>query len=593
MNFSAEQYTTFLEEHNKNYSKINSKTNLVSAARLVLAFLVILFGYFFFKNFSAVYAALTLVSILGFAILLKIHGRLAFQRKITKAQIEINKNEISFLNEESLPFENGANHMNPGHAYSFDLDFFGHKSIFHILNRTATHIGSVFLAKNLQTLLAKEEIVQNQEAIQELATNQVWRHEIYALAKITEDSEQTYRELKAWTKTDKRLQSKLLHVISFLFPALFLGLFSYNLFFDAGLGNWVIALFLLNLSVLGNQLKTIKKELIGSRKVDEILKNYSLILQKIENKEFNSIKLNELKNQLKGEQEKASFEIQKLSNLFGQLENILNPVGAIFLNGFFLSHIHTLRGFRKWKNSHAEKIIVWIDVIGEFEAMNSVANFSFNNPDFTFPSINSNYEIRFENLGHPLLSAKKRVTSSVEFTEQKFIILTGSNMSGKSTFLRSLGVNMVLAGIGAPICASKASVHPIPVYVSMRISDSLSDSESLFFAEVKRLKEVMNAAEKEISFVLLDEILRGTNSDDKRTGTVEVIKKIIAKQAIGAIATHDLKVCETTAEYPNQLTNKCFEVEIVQDELYFDYTLRDGVCKNKSATFLMQKMGVI
>jgi DNA mismatch repair ATPase MutS len=166
-------------------------------------------------------------------------------------------------------------------------------------------------------------------------------------------------------------------------------------------------------------------------------------------------------------------------------------------------------------------------------------------------------------------------------------------MSGKSTFLRSLGVNMVLAGIGAPICSTKASVHPIPVYVSMRISDSLNDSESLFFAEVKRLKEVMDAADKEICFVLLDEILRGTNSDDKRTGTVEVVKKIISKNAIGAIATHDLKVCDTTAEFPNQLTNKCFEVEIVNDELFFDYKLREGVCKNKSATFLMQKMGVI
>jgi DNA mismatch repair ATPase MutS len=166
-------------------------------------------------------------------------------------------------------------------------------------------------------------------------------------------------------------------------------------------------------------------------------------------------------------------------------------------------------------------------------------------------------------------------------------------MSGKSTFLRSLGINMVLTGMGAPVCATKADVHPLPVLVSMRLSDSLSDSESYFFAEIKRLKQIMDELEKGAAFVLLDEILRGTNSDDKRNGTIEVIKKVIGKKAIGAIATHDIEVCLTTNEYPDQLANKCFEVEIVNNDLFFDYTLRNGICKNKSATFLMKKMGII
>ena len=166
-------------------------------------------------------------------------------------------------------------------------------------------------------------------------------------------------------------------------------------------------------------------------------------------------------------------------------------------------------------------------------------------------------------------------------------------MSGKSTFLRSLGINMVLGGIGSVVCASEASIHPMPVLVSMRLSDSLSDSESYFFAEIKRLKQIMDVLEEKPAFVLLDEILRGTNSDDKRSGTIEVVKKIIAQKAIGAIATHDIEVCLTTNVYPEILTNQCFEVEIRDNELYFDYKLRNGICQNKSATFLMQKMGVI
>jgi DNA mismatch repair ATPase MutS len=166
-------------------------------------------------------------------------------------------------------------------------------------------------------------------------------------------------------------------------------------------------------------------------------------------------------------------------------------------------------------------------------------------------------------------------------------------MSGKSTFLRSLGINMVLSGIGAPVCAKRAAVHPLPVIVSMRLSDSLSDSESYFFAEVKRLKEIMDFLGQKRAFVLLDEILRGTNSDDKRMGTVGVLKKMVAKQAIGAIATHDIEVCNTTNEYPKDLMNKCFEVEMLGNELHFDYRLREGICQNKSASFLMGKMGII
>mgnify|MGYP006154177369 FL=1 len=166
-------------------------------------------------------------------------------------------------------------------------------------------------------------------------------------------------------------------------------------------------------------------------------------------------------------------------------------------------------------------------------------------------------------------------------------------MSGKSTFLRSLGINMVLAGTGSVVCAKQANVHPLPILVSMRLSDSLSDSESYFFAEIKRLKQIMDGLTIEPAFVLLDEILRGTNSDDKRNGTIEVLKKVIGKKAIGAIATHDIEVCLTTNDFPEILSNNCFEVEIVNNDLHFDYKLRNGICQNKSATFLMKKMEII
>ena len=275
------------------------------------------------------------------------------------------------------------------------------------------------------------------------------------------------------------------------------------------------------------------------------------------------------------------------------MDGIGNFVTAILFNATFLFNVHVLKALLQWKKEHTEALENWLEVIGEFEMLNSLANFSHNNPSFVYPTLNTDFQIDFSNLSHPLLNPATRIGNEVQFHPQSFMILTGSNMSGKSTFLRSLGINMVFAGMGSSVCADKANVHPLPVLVSMRLSDSLSDSESYFFAEIKRLKQIMEALEETPAFVLLDEILRGTNSDDKRNGTIEVVKKVITKKAIGAIATHDIEVCLTTNDYPNVLTNKCFEVEIHNDELHFDYKLRDGICQNRSATFLMKKMGVI
>ena len=263
--------------------------------------------------------------------------------------------------------------------------------------------------------------------------------------------------------------------------------------------------------------------------IQSTLKNYSLLITKIENHTFTSKKLIELQAQLRAKDELASKAIKDLSNIYGQLEGINNPFGALFFNAAYLYHIHALNKLKKWKAKYAQQIQNWIPIIGEFETLNSFANFSYNNPSYTFPTLNNQQEISFTELGHPLLSDKGRVTNTVSFDNFKFIILTGSNMSGKSTFLRSLGINMVLAQAGAPVCAQAATIQPMPVLVSMRVTDSLGEGESFFFAEVKRLKEIMEAAQGQTSFVLLDEILRGTNSDDKRTGTVGVIEKMISK----------------------------------------------------------------
>ncbi len=588
-----EALKTQLGQHRTRFNALSKKSRSIGFGRLVVILGVLFFVYLFLRKQESLYLGVASAALVVFVFLVRWFSLVSFQKKLTKALVDINEDELNYLEKDALSFADGKEFVDTGHAYSYDLDFFGERSLFQVLNRTETFMGKRKLAQQLLRRSSNAKIIENHEAIKELSGELEWRQKIQAYGKLTEDSGEMYSNLHRWTQTDKSPLTAWLNIASFVLPVVLIGLTTYNFTFDAGWGDYCFYLFLFNLFVVSRELKTIKKELIGSTNIDRTLRNYSLILEKMEAKEFSAKALVDLKKRLFVSDLPASKEIKKLSNLFDQLESILNPFGAILFNGFLLFHLHTLRGFRKWKAKNADKILDWMDVIGEMEVLISMSNFSQNNSEFTFPELNNDRRIELEDLGHPLLNRNKRVTSSVNFNEQSFIILTGSNMSGKSTFLRSLGVNMVLAGMGAPVCATRANVCPMPVYVSMRVSDSLNDNESFFFAEVKRLKEIMVAAEKEVSFVLLDEILRGTNSDDKRTGTVEVLKKIIGKKAIGALATHDLKVCDTAAEFPNQLVNKCFEVEIVNDDLYFDYKLRDGVCKNKSATFLMKKMQVI
>jgi hypothetical protein len=531
---------------------------------------------------------------MGFVFLMRIHSKLLFKRKLKEALVKINEEEISYLAKKSIPFANGIEFNDFHHPYAYDLDIFGEHSLFQNMNRTATFIGKKTMANQFLFLSTSPKILDNQSAIKELSEKLDWRHEFLALAKITNDTQSSYEALLKWTKFPSARLPKWVVIVSYVTPVLFFGtLVAYLITTNSDFLNYLGYLFVANLVIFGRFHQRIQIEIANAENIDKIVSQYGLLLKKIEEETFLSSKLIGLQQKLKFKEEKASHHLKKLSALFSNMDTVGNLVAASLFNGSFLFNLHVLRRLLDWKEGHAEVLEEWLEVIGEFEMLNSLANFSYNNPAFVFPTLNSDFKIDFSNLGHPLLNANTRVDNDVSFHPESFMILTGSNMSGKSTFLRSLGVNMVLSGMGSVVCASAATVHPLPILVSMRLSDSLSDSESYFFAEVKRLKQIMDELETNPAFVLLDEILRGTNSDDKRNGTIEVVKKVIGKNAIGVIATHDIEVCLTTNEYPDVLTNKCFEVEIHNDELNFDYKLRDGICKNKSATFLMKKMGVI
>jgi DNA mismatch repair ATPase MutS len=573
---------------------INKKYNSISILRLFTIVLFLVSIYYYIKNSEVILIATAIFLFGVFVVLMRIHSKLVFEKQVNQALFDINNNEISYLERNKIPFENGQEFNDFHHPYAYDLDIFGEHSLFQNLNRTATFIGKKIFANQLLTLLPNDEITRNHQAVKELSEKLDWRQEFLAFAKVSNDNQLNYETLLKWSTFNSTPLSKMSVFISYFSPLLFLGvliayLVTSNTFFASALSY----LFVINLMILGRFIKRIQAEVANSTNIDKTIHQYSLLLQKIENESFQSQKLIDLQQKLMFKKENASVHFKQLAGFFSNMDSISNFVTATVFNGTFLFNLHVLKSLIQWKNDHAEALENWLEVIGEFEMLNSLANFSYNNPEFVYPTLNTNFEIDFTDLSHPLLNEKTRIGNDVRFHPESFMILTGSNMSGKSTFLRSLGINMVLSGMGSPVCASQANVHPLPVLVSMRLSDSLSDSESYFFAEIKRLKQIMDELENRPAFVLLDEILRGTNSDDKRNGTIEVVKKVIGKKAVGAIATHDIEVCLTTNEYPNILTNKCFEVEIINNELHFDYKLRDGICKNRSATFLMKKMGVI
>lgn len=590
-----QEYEDLRQEHSNVYTELRKKYRSFGNIRLLLATGVLTGIYFIFSSdYIMLPALLGLAALVAFILLVGVHRKLAWRMQLHKVLKGINEDECSFLKRESNPFPTGEEFKAPTHFYANDLDIFGEASVYQHLNRTATFMGKTRLAQSLLTLLQPEDILKNQAAIAELAKTTAWRQEIYALGKIAADSPETYRELIRWSRGGMEPVSKPVTALSFIGPAIVIGLLAALWITGQTIWlNFATLFFLANLSILGLYMRRIRQEALNADRINEIISRYSLIIEKIESAQFKSEKLLALQSELSSSTGLVSKHIKDLSLLFSRIDSIQNVMGALLFNGLFLSHIHSLRALLRWKHKHAAQIESWLLVIGEIETLNSLAQFAHNNPGFAFPALNQERQIAFTKLGHPLIAAEKRICNTVDFNGRPFIIITGSNMSGKSTFLRTLGVNMVLAGMGSVVCAEAAGVHPLPVLVSMQLSDSLTENESYFFAEVRRLNSIMEVLKAQTCFVLLDEILRGTNSDDKRSGTIGVIRKLVQARAIGAIATHDLEVCLTEKEFPEILTNQCFEVDIINEELHFDYSIRPGICKNKSASFLMKKMKII
>ena len=584
------------KQHQESLQKRKSIQSRISLARVVLVVLAGYGGWAYFTDKGYVWGIIALLSLVAFIVLINVFFRIQAKIRLLEALISINEEEIAYLRDRDIsPFADGEEFTDPEHPYTFDLDIFGPESLFQHINRTATSIGKERLAAFF-IAQREDEISARQEAMQELSAALPWRQHFQAQGRIHEAGDQKMEGFSLWLQAPPAyLHRWFLRAISFLFPALAIGgliatfvlphVLSTSLFLTA---------FFVNLGVVGYHSLRFKKEFLALDGISRFLNTYEDLLKTIAEQKFTAAWLQERHQAVTREESNAPEAIHALSKILQKFEYQTNPFVAILSNGFMMDAVHVLFKLERWKQRYAASVPGWLEVIADMDAALSMAGFCYNHPDFAYPTLSETPALHFEDAAHPLIPAGARVSNSVNFSGERFIILTGSNMAGKSTFLRTLGVNLLLCRMGLPLCAKSARLYPMEVFVSMKINDSLKDSESLFYAELKRLNRIgERAAQDAPVFVILDEILRGTNSNDKHLGTRSFIEQIVEAGAFGIIATHDLSIAALKTTYPDTLSNRCFEVDIEGDSIHFDYVLKEGVCQKMSAVFLMKQMEII
>ncbi|MDD4109600.1 MAG: hypothetical protein PHH93_12860, partial [Prolixibacteraceae bacterium] len=442
--------------------------------------------------------------------------------------------------------------------------------------------------------LEKEIIIQRQEAVRELSMMPNWRLHFLARGHMFNETRELSEEIKSWSHTDPEpVRAGLLKLLLIFVPVLTLLSLIPAIFFNS----WsiLVIMVLIQWFILFIHRKQISHYYSYFGKKSELLAKYMDLLRFIEEREFYALWLTELQKVVRTP-ESAWNIFRQLKKYVRQFEYRQNIIVIILLNSLFLWDLRCLYKLRNWHLNNRQRLAKWLDVIAETDALVSLANLAYNRKDYIFPEIHDGgFIFAAEKMGHPLILPEKRVNNDIDIKGwSKVLIITGANMAGKSTFLRTAGVNMILACTGAPVCAGKMILTPVRIYTDMRTTDSLIKEESYFFAELKRLKGVLDRLKAGERFlVVLDEMLRGTNSVDKLNGSKELIRKFIDNKAVALIATHDLKLSDMEAEFPQQVINKCFEITINDDEMIFDYLLKDGVTQSMNAIYLMKKMGII
>lgn len=532
-----------------------------------------------------------------FFFLLKKYSVHSGRKEFLNNLADINRNEAVALDGDLSPFGTGEMYIDVNHDFSNDLDMFGDHSLFQYLNRTVTDYGSDILSEWLSDPFPlSHELDLRQEAIKELAGKEEWRQEFLASGMNKKLDKKLISGLLGWMKESPVIKSSpFKRFFIWFLPAL--AIFSLILVI-AGVVHYsvFVMVFLINLTWVASGLKK-------TNKIHNILTtryNYfsalDTLLKSFEKEQFESRCLNDIKSNISGKTVSAAVSVRKLSRHIQAFDSRINIIVGFALNGLLLWDYHCIYKLEKWKSEYKDLFPVWLGMIGQVDAYISFGNYAHNNPEFVYP-VKTGGDIIFSarDLGHQLIDEKKRVCNDFSLPRKGTVcIISGANMAGKSTFLRTIAVNYILGMAGSPVCAAEMSFTPLKLFTSMRTTDSLSHNESYFYAELKRLRLLKERIEHgEPILFILDEILKGTNSADKSLGSGLFLTRLVELGGNGLIATHDTSLGEMEKVFSGKVINKCFEVEIDGETIKFDYKLQDGITHKMNAALLMKQMGIL
>lgn len=589
-------YTERLSLTEGQLQQVKKQIFRISMLRLAL-FIAGIAGVYFFFNQTTLLIVCICLTFFPLFILVKIHNRFFIRKEWLETQARIIQEELQALSGDYSSFEDGKEYTNPEHPYSFDLDIFGRRSLFQSINRTCTFFGKVRLAEWLQNHLhEKTSIEKRQEMVREISEHTLFREQFRVAGLVHHGQSSDAEKIQAWSQSPAQylhagwvktfiwgvpvinsllLITSLAGWISFSW----LGL-SFGIFLVLSFGIIKRATYIQD--TYGKQLKS--------------LNGYARLIALAKAEDWKSAGMQELMERLDLNGQSPVQALQQLSKELDRLDLRNNQFLYVLLEGSIFFQLQEIVRIERWKARYGQHINEWLETVGELDALCSLGTFAYNHPQYTYPELTEKpFCFLATQMGHPLMPVSQCVKNDATIPSRPFfLIITGANMAGKSTYLRTIGVNYLLACIGAPVCCERLKLHPNQLITSLRTSDSLSDNESYFFAELKRLKRIIDLLNQgKQLFIILDEILKGTNSMDKQKGSFDLIRQFMQLKANGIIATHDLLLGSLIKQFPEEIRNYCFEADTKENELTFSYKLREGVAQNMNACFLMKKMGII
>mgnify|MGYP002658587438 FL=1 len=589
-------YTERLSLTEGQLQQVKKQIFRISMLRLAL-FIAGIAGLYFFFNQTTLLIVCICLTFLPLFILVKIHNRFFIRKEWLETQARIIQEELQALSGDYSSFEDGKEYVNPEHPYSFDLDIFGRRSLFQSINRTCTFFGKVRLAEWLQNHLhEKTSIEKRQEMVREISEHTLFREQFRVAGLVHHGQSSDGEKIQAWSQSP----AQYLHagwVKAFIWGVPVIN----SLLLITSLAGWTsfswlglsFGIFLvLSFGIIKRA--TYIQETYGKQL--KSLNGYARLIALAKAENWKSAGMQELMERFNLNGQSPIQALQQLSKELDRLDLRNNQFLYVLLEGSIFFQLQEIVRIERWKVRYGQHISEWLETVGELDALCSLGTFAYNHPQYTYPELTEKpFCFLATQMGHPLMPASQCVKNDATIPSRPFfLIITGANMAGKSTYLRTIGVNYLLACIGAPVCCERLKLYPNQLITSLRTSDSLSDNESYFFAELKRLKRIIDLLNQgQQLFIILDEILKGTNSMDKQKGSFDLIRQFMQLKANGIIATHDLLLGSLIKQFPEEIRNYCFEADIKENELTFSYKLREGVAQNMNACFLMKKMGII